>query len=118
MDELIKKTRIVEGALVKAVMALLPGESIERVLDETRTIILKRILNDVKDMEFPTVFHLAEYLKSKDMSLEDATVIMRWLGQVAILDSGLLASFFKYSSGFEAVPEPSIWCCTRPKTAH
>jgi hypothetical protein len=48
MEALVDRTDIVDGALVKAVTAALPGESIERVLDETRRILIQRGLNYVR----------------------------------------------------------------------
>ena len=117
MDELVKRTDVVDGALVKAITALLPGESIDRILDETRTILMKRVVADIQNRNFPTVFHILEHLKNLDFELEDATTVLTWCGESAIVESGLVCSFYKYIS----VPEPSsspTCCCIHPKTLH
>ena len=68
MNDLVKNTNIVDGALVKAVTALMPGESIERILDAAREVNLKRTLNSVKARGYETVIHLVDDLHMDGLS--------------------------------------------------
>ena len=122
MDELVKNTAIVDGALVKAVTALMPGESIECILDETRLVLLKRVFDALKYRQFTTVVHLVDEIKMSGLSEEDAKKVMMWFvldDQVgfefkkeinALLESELLGSIFKFVSKLE--PNIQDGCCT------
>lgn len=109
MDELVRKTAIVDGPLVKAVTSLMPGESIERILDATREINLKRVLNAVKARGYETVIHLVDDLNADGHTEEDIKTLLTWLGPEAksLVESGLLNSVLKFVSE----PEPSTGCC-------
>jgi hypothetical protein len=116
MDELVKNTAIVDGALVKAVTALMPGESIEMILDAAREVNLKRVLNSVKAKEYETVFHLVNELKTNGVHVEDIKTLLTWLGPEhpeakALHESGLLNSVLNFVSE----SEPSTGCCIRLK---
>jgi hypothetical protein len=121
MEELVKNTAIVNAELVKAVTLLMPGESIEAILDETRNVTLKRVFNSIKAQNFTTVIHLVEELKSGGLTEDDARIVLSWMAQEderakALLDSDLIISIFKFISDFK--PPGSnrrVWCCTRPK---
>lgn len=119
MEDLVKRTEIVDAELVKAVKTLLPGESLERILDETRNIILKRALNVVKSRQFSSVIHLVEYLKNTGLTCDDAVTVLTWLhtdedtpeefrlNAKTVLDTGLFKSVFD----FVTVSKPSRWRC-------
>jgi hypothetical protein len=123
MEDLVKRTEIVDAELVRAVGKLFPGESLERILDETRNITLKRVLSVVKSRHFSTVIHLVEHLKASHLTPEDAMTILKWISQDAtfpetlrthatsLLDSGLFDSVFEFVSEIEEVPVPSSICC-------
>jgi Glu-tRNA(Gln) amidotransferase subunit E-like FAD-binding protein len=118
MDELVKNTTVTGGALVKALTVLMPGESIEKILDSAREVNLKRILNTVKARGYETVIHLVDELEADGLSDEDIKTILTLIGQEdpeakTLVESGLLNSVLKFVS----VPEPSMphGCCTRLK---
>lgn len=129
MEDLVKRTDLVDAELVKAVGALLPGESLERILDETRNITLKRVLSAVKSRHFSTVIHLVEHLKSANLTLEDISTILSWIHKQegspekirksakSLLDSGLLRSVFEFVCEIEEVPKTKSHsiCCLRPR---
>jgi hypothetical protein len=129
MEDLVKKTKIVDAELVKAVGTLLPGESLERILDETRNITLKRVMSAAKSRQFSTVIHLIEYLKSARLTFEDTRTVLLWILQddavpdklrdatKFLLDSELLKSTFEFVSEIEPVIEPKVFsiCCFRPR---
>ncbi len=129
MEDLVKNTKIVDAELVKAVGALFPGESLERILDETRNITLKRVLGVVKSRQFSTVIHLVEHLKSSGLTWEDTMTVMNWMQEdkavheqmsnaiTALLESGLLKSVFEFVSEIEPIPELKSFsiCCFRPR---
>jgi hypothetical protein len=113
MDELVKNTAVVDGALVKAVTALMPGESIERILDATREVNLKRVLDSVKAREYETVLHLVADLNSDGLSEDDIKTLLTRMGHDAnaLVESGLLNSVLKFISK----SEPSTGCCIHLK---
>jgi hypothetical protein len=129
MEELVKKTEIVDGELVKAVGALLPGESLERILDTTRHVLLKRALEKTKSIKFSTVIHLIEHLKSSGLTADDVKTVLMWMviddsvseelrtAIKGLLDTGLLESVFKFVCEIEPVVEKSIssCCCFRSR---
>lgn len=129
MEDLVKNTKIVDAELVKAVGTLLPGESLERILDETRIITLKRLLNVVKSRHFSTAIHLVEHLKSANLTREDVHTILTWIQEdeavpeklreatKALLTSGLVNSVFEFVSEIEPIVEPKIRsiCCLHPR---
>jgi hypothetical protein len=117
MDELVKNTAIVDGALVKAVSALMPGDTIEKILDAAREVNLKRILNSVKARGYETVIHLVDDLHADGSPEEDIKTLLTWLGHEdpeakALYESGLFNSVLKFIS--ESEP-PSTGCCTHLK---
>jgi hypothetical protein len=128
MDELVKRTEIVDAQLVKAVTALMPGESIENILDETRIVTLKRVFNSIKSQNFTTVIHLVEELRSEGLTEEATKTVLTWLAQEGgglgvhaknLLNSDLTNSIFKFISDLDRQSESSsrrFWCCTRPTT--
>jgi hypothetical protein len=116
MDELVKNKTITDGALVKAVTSLMPGESIEKILDAAREVNLKRVLNTVKARGYETVIHLVDELESHGLTPEDITTVLTWTGDPEakiLVESGLLNSVLKFVS----VQEPSMprGCCTHLK---
>ena len=112
MDELVKNTAIVDSALVKAVTALMPGESIEKILDTAREVNLKRVLDSIKARGYDTVFHLVADLDSAGLSEEDIKTLLTWTegdDVKAFVESGLLNSVFKFVSKIE--PNIQDGCC-------
>lgn len=113
MDELVKNTAVVDGALVKAVTSLMPGESIEKILDATREVILKRVLNSVKAQGYETVIHLVDDLKAEGLTEEDIKTVLLWTGDLeakVLVESGLVNSVLKFvSEPTDSTPS----CCIR-----
>ena len=117
MDELVKNTKISDAELVRAVGSLLPGESIERVLDEVRTINFKRVVNVIKSKQFLTVIHVIEHLKTSGLTPSDITNVLSKLIEDPdiqehlkkdinnLLDSGLFNSVFKFVCEIEPLTE-------------
>lgn len=127
MDELVKNTAIVDGALVKALTSLMPGASIEEILDATRSVTLKRVFNNLKYLHFTTVMHLVGEIKTRGLTEEDAKTVMMWFmldDHVALefkreihalLESELVCSIFKFISDLDTPNNQAAWCCIRPK---
>jgi len=119
MDELVKNKSITDGALVKALTTLMPGESIEKILDAAREVNLKRILNNAKARGYETVIHLVDELEADGLTHEDIKTVLTWSGDPeanALVESGLLDSVLKFVS----IQEPSTprGCCTPLKPKH
>ena len=115
MDELVKNTAIVDGALVRAVTALMPGERIEKILDAARDVNLKRVLNSVKARGYETVIHLVEYLHADGLHEDDIKTLLLWMGQEdpdakALIESGLFNSVLKFISKKETSTPPKLKC--------
>ena len=107
MDELVKNTAIVDGDLVRAVTALMPGEGIESILDATREVNLKRVLNSVNARGYETIIHLVNDLYADGVSKEDIETLLNWTKDPeakTLVESGLLNSVLK----FVTKSEPSI----------
>ena len=121
MEELVRNTSIVNAELVKALTLLMPGESIEAILDQTKNIMLKRVFNSIKTQNFTTVIHLVEELKSGGLSEDDARIVLSRLVQddektKTLVDSDLVISIFKFISDLKPTSSNRwAWCCTRPK---
>ena len=130
MDELVTNTKIVDAELVKAVTHLLPGESIDTILDEVRAITLKRVINVCKSKQFLTVIHVIEHLKTAGLTPSDITKVLNQLINEPeiqdhlktdiknLLDSGLLNSIFKFVCEIEPLTEEAVanslhCCCLR-----
>lgn len=106
MDELVKNKTVTDGALVKALTALMPGESIEKILDAAREVNLKRVLNSVKARGYETVIHLVDELEADGLTHEDIKTILTWTEDPEakiLVESGILNSVLKFVS----VPEPT-----------
>lgn len=118
MDELVKNTKIVDGALVKALTALMPGESIEKILDTSREVILKRVFNMLKSQNFKTVIHLVAALEDTGLYGKDAVTVLTWFEDPEVnklLDSDLLNSVLNFisESKSSSSQEVSCWPCRK-----
>lgn len=130
MDELVKNTEIVDAELVKAVTHLLPGESIDTILDEVRAITLKRVANVCKSKQFLTAIHVIEHLKTSGLTPSDITKVLHQLIDDTdiqehlktdiknLLNSGLFESVFKFVCEIEPLAEEAVssslrCCCLR-----
>jgi len=127
MDELVGRKDVTGSDLVKAVTMLMPGDSIEHILDTVRHITLKRVFEAFKSQQFATVIHLIEYLKTHGLTNEDVTTILTWIEVTeeispklresvsSLRKSGLVNSVYEFVSELEPVPElkGSILCCFR-----
>jgi len=105
MDDLVKHTEIVDGALVKALTVLMPGESIERILDAAREVNLRRVHDSIKARGYETVIHLVETLNSDGMTEEAIKTLLTWTEDheaKALVESGLLNSVLKFVSKRES----------------
>jgi hypothetical protein len=117
MDQLVENTKIVDAELVRAVGSLLPGESLERILDEVRVIISKRAMKVIKSKQFLTVIHVIEHLKTAGLTPSDITNILWKLAEDPdvqdhlkkdinkLLNSGLFNSVFKFVCEIEPLTE-------------
>jgi hypothetical protein len=118
MNELLNNTAIVGGALVKALVVLMPGESIERILDESRAINLKRVFNTLKAQKFSTVMNLVAAVEAAGLHGEEAVTLLTWFEDPEIqklLDSGLLNSILNFiSENKPSTQQVSCWPCLRP----
>lgn len=120
MDELVKNTAIVDGALVRAVTSLMPGESIEKILDATREVNLKRVLNSVKAHGYETVIHLVDDLKADGLTDEDIKTVLTWTEDPEariLVESGLVNSVLKFVSESNSTSPPP-GCCIRLRLRH
>ena len=117
MDELVKNTAIVNGALVKALTVLMPGESIERILDESRAIILKRTFNSLKMQNFKNVIHLVAAVEATGLYGKDVVTVLTWFEDPEVnklLDSGLLDSILNFiSESKPSIQQVSCWPCRK-----
>lgn len=118
MEELVKNTAIVDGALVKALTALMPGESIEKILDASREVILKRVFNTLKSQNFKTAVHLAAAVEAAGLYGKDAVTVLTWFEDPEVnklLDSGLLNSVLNFisESKSSSSQEVSCWPCLK-----
>jgi hypothetical protein len=119
MDELVKNTAIVDGELVKAVTSLMPGESIESILDAAREVNLKRVFDCVNARGYETVIHLVDDLNSRGLSEEDIKTLLTWTegdDAKAFIESGLLNSVLKFVSKIE--PNIQDGCCIPLKSRY
>ena len=118
MDELVNNTAIVDGALMKALAVLMPGESIERILDESRSINMKRIFNTLKTKKFKTVMHLVADVEACGLYGEEAETVLTWFDDPEVhhlLSSGLLNSILNFiSESKPSTQKVSCWPCRKP----
>jgi hypothetical protein len=128
MDELVNRKGVTGGDLVKAVTTLMPGDSIEHILDAVRTITLKRVLGAVKTQQFSTVIHLMEHLKTAGLTVEDVRTLLAWVeisseisprlreSVASLRKSELVDSVYEFVSELEVNSPPKrrgILCCFR-----
>ena len=118
MDDLVKNKGVVGAALVKAVTSLMPGESIEHVLDTVRIIMLKRVAAGLEFAKFSTIIHLVSHLKTAGLTTEDVKSILSWLqadpeapldlrsAASSLLASGLSDDIFQFVSDEEPLSTP------------
>ena len=122
MDALVGQRRLQGGELVKVVRSLLPGSSIEDVLDEVRNIVNKRISIDLTNAKFETGLHVLEEICKKDYDTDtllsflicdpDFPIDLRT--ELAVIrDSGLINSFTKFVKAKE--PKKCVGCFTGRK---
>jgi hypothetical protein len=95
--------------LVKHIQQMNPGASIEEVLDQTRTISLKRILVQIQKIEYATPMDLLEDLCDFQLTIEDVKTIMEWYGGDAkiLSESRSFLIIHTYMSSKSKTP----WCC-------
>lgn len=96
--------------LVKHVQSLNPGASIEEVLDQTRTISLKRIFVQIQKIPYATPMNLLEDLCDFQLTIEDVKTIMDWCGG----DAKLLSesrSFLTIHEYMSSKSKKTPWCC-------
>ena len=96
--------------LVKHVQSSNPGASIEEVLDQTRTITLKRILVQIQKIPYKTAMDLLEDLCHMDLSLEDVRTLMEWYGGKAKLlsESRSFDTIYEFMSS-KSKKTPCCW---------
>jgi len=96
--------------LVKHIQQMNPRASIEEVLDQTRTISLKRILVQIQKIEYATPMDLLEDLCDFQLTIEDVKTIMEWYGGDAKLlsESRSFLNIHTYMSSKSKTL--SCWC--------
>jgi hypothetical protein len=96
--------------LVKHIQQMNPGASIEEVLDQTRTISLKRILVQIQKIEYTTPMNLLEDLCAFELSCEDTRTLLEMYGGSAktLSESRSFETIYKYMSSKSKTP--SCWC--------
>ena len=102
--------------LVKHIQSLNPGASIEEVLDQTRTISLKRILVQIQNIKYATPMDLLEDLCDFELTIEDAKTIMGWVGGDAKLlsESRSFQTIYEYmASKGDRTPRNCFRCWER-----
>ena len=97
--------------LVKHVQSSNPEASIEEVLDQTRTITLKRIFVHIQNIKYATPMDLLEDLCDFELTIEDAKTIMGWVGG----DAKLLSESRSFQTIYEYMSTKSkkAPCCFR-----
>lgn len=125
MDDLVTRKDVVGSDLVKAVTVLMPGDSLEHILDTVRTITLKRVLGAVKSRQFSTVIHLVEHLKLTGLTVADVATLLTLMEDSEAVDpklresitslrtSGLVSSVYDFIQEVEPAPKlnpPSCLC--------
>ena len=97
--------------LVKHVQSSNPEASIEEVLDQTRTITLKRIIVHIQNIKYATPMDLLEDLCDFQLTIEDAKTIMGWVGG----DAKLLSESRSFQTIYEYMSTKSkkAPCCFR-----
>ena len=92
--------------LVKHVQSSNPGASIEEVLDQTRTITLKRIFVHIQKIKYATPMDLLEDLCDFELTIEDAKTIMGWVGGDAKLlsESRSFQTIYEYMASKHKTP--------------
>ena len=98
--------------LVKHIQASNPGASIEEILDQTRTISLKRIFVHIQKIEYGSPMHLLDDLCHMDLSLEDVRTLMEWYGGKAKLlsESRSFETIHEFKSS-KGTKTQSCWGC-------
>jgi hypothetical protein len=124
MDALVHQKGLAGAALTQAVSALMPGSSIEEVLDGVRNILNQRILRDLKRQDFTSGLHVVESLYKQrhdvvsivDLLITDVNfpeILRKELR--TIRDSGLMNSFCKFVH-VENEPVPKgCFCFSTPR---
>lgn len=106
MDDLIVRTDIEGGALVKEVRSRLgPGASLDAILDATREVNMKRYARCLGMIEFPSVLEMVDYVHANwDLNLDDTKVVLKFLLEIhpsqqlaAVLDADLVDSIWKFT---------------------
>jgi len=102
--------------LVKHVQSSNPEASIEEVLDQTRTITLKRILVQIQKIPYKTAMDLLEDLCDFQLTTEDVKTIMEWYGGDAKLlsESRSFQTIYEYmASKGDRTPRNCFRCWER-----
>ena len=102
--------------LVKHVQSSNPEASIEEVLDQTRTITLKRIFVHIQNIKYATPMDLLEDLCDFELTIEDAKTIMGWVGGDAKLlsESRSFQTIYEYmASKGDRTPRNCFRCWER-----
>ena len=95
--------------LVRHIQSLNPGASIEEVLEQARTVSLKRILVQIQKIPYKTAMDLLEDLCDFQLTIEDVKTIMEWYGGDAKLlsESRSFQTIYEYMSRADQTPR----CC-------
>ena len=122
MDALVKDRSITGPILVNSIRKLDSTLSIGDVLEKTRYVHLKRVLEDLHAEKFHTGYHVVEYLCKRGLTLEDVQAVLTWYREDsqevrALVDSGSVPAVYKYMTFRRSMTRQTPWwrslLCTR-----
>lgn len=138
MDDLVRDATLKGPDLVRTVRALLgPSASIDQILDETRTVNLRRHALELAAHNFENVFELFDRIPALNLAEEDLDHLFEMIatnrdGEFSVeiskhagilVDSGMLRLALKAFRPPPPPEPPSCWCFIwaiqrRKKTSH
>lgn len=121
MDALIRDRSLTGHSLVNSIRKIDPSLSIGDVLEKTRYVLLKRVLEDLTSEKFHTGYHVIEYLCKRGLTLEDVHTVLDWYREYssdvrALIDSGSVAGVYRYMTFKRSTTTPwwkRLLPCTR-----
>jgi hypothetical protein len=122
MDDLVRDRSITGPILVNSIRKLDSTLSIGDVLEKTRYVHLKRVLEDLQNEKFHTGYHVVEYLCKRGLTLEDVHTVLDWYREFssevrALIDSKSVPAVYRYMTFKSSKIHPMPWwrslLCTR-----
>lgn len=115
MDDLVKDRSLTGPVLVNSIRKLDSTLSIADVLEKTRYVHLKRVLEDLsRTGPFHTGYHVVQDLCRRGLTLEDVQTVLDWYGESsqdvrALIDSGSVPAVYKYMMTSSTNTKTSWW---------